>query len=93
MEWLISWVGLGVLDMRIKTKITASHTFNEKNKQTNKQKENMNMKVIFAVMNTTWAVMKIRSEKIQGFEPMTSPIPMQRSTNWANKVLFPKLLK
>ena len=35
MEWLLSWVGLGVLDMRIKTKITASHTLNEKtNKQT-----------------------------------------------------------
>ena len=65
-------------------------------KETNKQKENMNMKVIFAVMNTTWAIVKLRSEEIQacmGFEPMTSPIPMQRSTNWANKVLFPKLLK
>ena len=32
-----------ILDMRIKTKITASHTLNEKtNKQTNKQKENNN---------------------------------------------------
>ena len=40
MEWLISWVGLGVLDMRIKTKITASHTFNEKrNKQTKRKHE------------------------------------------------------
>ena len=54
------------------------------------------MKVIFAVMNTTWAIVKIRPEKIQactGFEPMTSAILVQRSTNWANKVLFSPLLK
>ena len=54
------------------------------------------MKVIFAVMNTTWAVVKIRPEKIQAcmeFEPMTSAILVQRSTNWANKVLFSPLLK
>ena len=67
-------------------------------KETNKQKkkDNMNMKVIFAVMNTTWAIVKIRPEKIQactGFEPMTSAILVQRSTNWANKVLFSPLLK
>ena len=44
----------------------------------------MSMKAIFAVMNTTSAVVKIRPEKIQactGFEPMTSAIPVQRSTN------------
>ena len=46
------------------------------------------MKVILAVICTTQAVVKIRPEKIQactGFEPMTSAIPVQRSTNWANK--------
>ena len=46
------------------------------------------MKVILAVMCTTWAVVKIRPEKIQactGFQPMTSAILVQRSTNWANK--------
>ena len=43
MEWLVSWVRLGVLDMRIKTKITASHTLNEKrNKQTKRKKNNNN---------------------------------------------------
>ena len=50
--------------------------------------KNVNMNAIFAVMNATWAVVKIRPEKIQdraGFEPMTSAIPMQFSTNWANK--------
>ena len=39
-------------------------------------------------MNTTSAVVKIGPEKIQacmGFEPMTSAIPVQCSTNWANK--------
>ena len=40
------------------------------------------MKAIFAVMNTTWAVVKRRPEKkIQactGFEPMTSAILVQR---------------
>ena len=40
MEWLVSWVRLGVLDMRIKTKITASHTLNEKrNKQTKRKQQ------------------------------------------------------
>ena len=44
------------------------------------------MKVILAVMCTAWAVVKIRPEKkkIQartGFEPMTSEIPVQCSTN------------
>ena len=46
------------------------------------------MKVIFAVINTTWAVEKIRPENIQactGFEPMTFTIPVQCSTNWATK--------
>ena len=45
-------------------------------------------KAIFTVMNTTSAVVKIGPEKIQacmGFEPMTSAIPVQCSTNWANK--------
>ena len=40
MEWLVSWVRLGVLDMRIKTKIIASHTLNEKtNKQTKRKQQ------------------------------------------------------
>ena len=40
-------------------------------------------------MNTTWAVVKIRPEKIQactGFEPMTFAIPVQRSTNWLSYI-------
>ena len=44
----------------------------------------MNIKVIFAVMNTTSAVVKIKPGKIQafkGFEPMTFAILVQRSTN------------
>ena len=49
------------------------------------------MKEIFAVMNTTKAVVKIRPEKnIQactGFEPVTSAILLQRSTNWSNKLV------
>ena len=49
------------------------------------------MKAIFAVMNTTQVVVKRTPEKkkkIQactGFEPMTSAIPVQCSTNGANK--------
>ena len=43
------------------------------------------MKEIFAVMNTTWTVVKRRPEKnIQactGFELVTFAIPVQRSTN------------
>ena len=42
------------------------------------------MKAIYAVMNTSGAIVKIRPEKIQactGFEPMTSAIPVQCSTN------------
>ena len=43
------------------------------------------MKVNLAVMCTTQAVVKIRPEKknqaCTGFEPMTSAIPVQRSTN------------
>ena len=31
--------------------------------------------------NKTWKKIQART----GFEPMTSAIPMQRSTNWANK--------
>ena len=50
----------------------------------------VNMKAIFAVMNTNWAVVKIMPEKknqgCKGFEPMTSAIPVLRSTNWANKL-------
>ena len=39
-------------------------------------------------MDATFAVAKRKPEKVQacmGFEPMTSAIPVQRSTNWANK--------
>ena len=54
------------------------------------------MKVILAVMCTTWAVVKIRPEKkIQActeFEPMTSVIPVQCSTNWVNKPTGSRLL-
>ena len=45
------------------------------------------MKVILAVMCTAWAVVKIRPDKKKkirartGFEPMTSAIPVQCSTN------------
>ena len=43
-----------------------------------------NMKAIFAAMNTTWAVVEITPEKknqaCKGFEPMTSAIPVHRST-------------
>ena len=42
------------------------------------------MKVNLAVMCTTQAVVKISLKKIQactGFEPMTSAMPVQRSTN------------
>ena len=50
--------------------------------------KDVNMKVIFTVLNTSWAVVKIRPEKIQActeFEPMTPAILVQCSTNWANK--------
>ena len=47
--------------------------------------EETNIEAILAVMNTTELVVEIRPEKkIQarmGFEPMTSAIPSQRSTN------------
>ena len=50
----------------------------------------VNMKAIFAVMNTNWAVVKIMPKKknqaCTGFEPMTSAVPVLRSTNWANKL-------
>ena len=45
-------------------------------------------KEIIAVLDTTFAVVERKPEKIQactGFEPLTSAIPVQRSTNWANK--------
>ena len=40
-------------------------------------------------MTTTELVVEMRPEKIQvrmGFEPMTFAVPVQRSTNWANKL-------
>ena len=40
--------------------------------------KDVNIKTIFALMNTTCAVMKIRPKKIQastGFKPMTPAIP------------------
>ena len=43
---------------------------------------------ILAAMNTTKLVAEMRPEKIQarlGFEPMSSAIPVQRSSNWANE--------
>ena len=51
----------------------------------------MNIKVIFAVMNTTSAVVKIKPGKIQAFkvfEPMSSAILVQRSTNRAYGSLY-----
>ena len=51
------WVRSGVLDMRIKTKITASHTLNEKtNKQTNKQETTTT--TIALTTRTTWKYSK-----------------------------------
>ena len=46
--------------------------------------EKTNIEAILAAMNTTELVVKIRPEKIQAhmeFEPMTSVIPVQCSTN------------
>ena len=46
------------------------------------------LKKIIAVIDATFLVAKRKSEKIQactGFEPLTSAIPMQLSTNGANK--------
>ena len=55
---------MGVLDMRIKTKITASHTLNEKtNKQTNKHKQGL----IF----TTFQVMSLSVVQIYDFHIFT----------------------
>ena len=48
------------------------------------------LKKIIAVIDATFVVVKRKSEKIQactGFEPLTSAIPMQRSTNRANKTI------
>ena len=48
----------------------------------------LDIEAILAVMNTTELVIEIRPKKIQahtGFEPMTSVIPVQHSTNRANK--------
>ena len=45
-------------------------------------------KKIIAVIDATFVVGKRKPEKIQActrFEPLTSAIPLQRSTNWANK--------
>ena len=54
MEWLVSWVKSGVSDMRIKTKITASHTLNKKrNKQTNKKTTTITL-----TTRTTWKYSK-----------------------------------
>ena len=44
--------------------------------------------IIFLLKLTTKLVVEIRPEKNQartGFQPMTSVIPVQRSTNWAYK--------
>ena len=42
----------------------------------------MNVRATFAVVNTTYAVVKIRPEKENsGIEPMTSAIPVQGSSN------------
>ena len=57
--------------------------------------EETNLESILAVMNTTELVLEIRPEKIQvstGFEPITFAIPVQSSTNWANKPLRYRLL-
>ena len=48
----------------------------------------MKMRVIFAEMNTSWVVMKLKLNKnhaCTGVEPMTSAVTVQCSTNWANK--------
>ena len=53
----------------------------------------MNLIAIFAVVNITWAVVKIRPQKIQactGFEPMTSAIPVPCFTNYPFSI---KILK
>ena len=45
-------------------------------------------KKIITAMDATFAVAKRKPEKIQActrFQPLTTAIPMQRSTNWANK--------
>ena len=51
----------------------------------------LNMKATFAVMNTTWAVVKIRPEKkIQartGFEPVTSAIPVSQRS-WVHRFKY-----
>ena len=42
------------------------------------------LKKIIAVIDATFVVVKRKPEKVQactGFEPLTSTIPMQRSTN------------
>ena len=44
----------------------------------------LEIQAILAAMDTTELVVEMRPEKIQartGFEPMTSAIPVQRSTN------------
>ena len=52
-------------------------------------------KKIIAIIDATFVVVKRKLEKIQvcmGFEPLTSAIPMQCSTNWANKPTGSNLL-
>ena len=52
-------------------------------------------KKIIAVIDATFAAAKRRPDKIQactGFEPLTSAIPVQRSTNWAKKPTGSRLL-
>ena len=45
----------------------------------------LNMKAMFAVMNTSKAEVKILIQACMGFESMAFAIPVQCSTNWANK--------
>ena len=48
--------------------------------------EEMDIEVILTVMDTTELVVEIRPEKIQApTGPITSAIPVQHSTYWANK--------
>ena len=42
----------------------------------------MNMIAIFAVMNSTWVVVKIRPEKLKPVRDLNSAIPVQYSTNY-----------
>lgn len=44
----------------------------------------LNMKAMFAVMNTSKAEVKILIQACMGFESMAFAIPVQCSANWAN---------